>query len=134
MPLYEILCDAGHKFEAMIPLADFDLPLTCACQSPARRLISRPMIAVESVSYECPITGDYIGSKRDHENNLRRHDCRVMETGEKDYNERRRVQEEARFDAAIEATVEKEVLSRDSDARESLAKALTTSDISVDRL
>jgi hypothetical protein len=92
------------------------------------------MIAVESVSYECPITGDYIGSKRDHENNLRRHDCRVLETGEKDYNERRRLQEEARFDAAIEATVEREVMSMDSDSRESLAKALTTSDISVDRL
>lgn len=134
MPLYDIVCDNGHKFEAMIPLAKFEDPIYCACHAPARRLISRPMISVESVSYECPITGDYIGSKRDHENNLRRHDCRVLETGEKDYNERQRAAAEAQFDAAIEATVEKEVLSMDFDARESLAKALTTSDISVDRL
>lgn len=134
MPLYDLVCDAGHKFERMIPLAQFDLLQYCDCQSPARRLISRPMIVVESVSYECPITGDYIGSKREHISNLDRHGCRVLETGEKDYNERQRLAAEAEFDAKIEATVEREVLSMDSDARESLAKALTTSDLSVDRL
>lgn len=34
--------------------------------------------------YDCPVTGKWIDGKREHEENLKRHGCRLIEKGEKD--------------------------------------------------
>lgn len=135
MPLYDIRCDQGHRFERMIPLEKFSEPIECACGSPARRLISAPRFSVESVDYTCPITGKWIGSKRAHEDNLAQHGCRVLETGEKELNDSRRQQEEAKFDQAIEDTVERTIESWDSSKREALHNELVNgaNDLAVTR-
>lgn len=125
MPLYDIVCDNGHKSERMIPLARFSDPIECSCGSPARRVISRPMFSVDQTDYTCPITGDYIGSKHAHQNNLAKHGCRVYETGETEGQIARRAAEELEFDRKIEATVEREIESMSSDKREKLYSELT---------
>ena len=135
MPLYDIKCENGHVFERHIKLEKFEEPIFCACLAPAQRLISRPMISVESVDYTCPVTGKWIGSKRAHEDNLARQGCRVLETGEREATIRRREQEEATFDAKIEATVEREVEAMPSDKRETLYNEMTRAgaDVSYSR-
>lgn len=135
MPMYDFECSSGHRFERMVPLANFEDAQDCACGEPARRLISRPMIAVEQVDYTCPVTGAWIGSKRAHEDNLRRHDCRVLETGEKEAAAKFRAEAEAAFDRAIDRTVEREIDLMPSAKKESLYNELTRQglDVSVDR-
>lgn len=135
MPLYDFRCSEGHTFERMVKLVNFDDLQLCACHAPAQRLISRPMISVESVDYTCPVTGKWIGSKRAHEDNLARQGCRVLETGETEATTRRRAQEEAAFDAKIEATVEREVEAMPSDKRETLYNEMTRAgaDVSYSR-
>ena len=125
MPLYDFRCSEGHTFERHVPLANFSDPQNCSCGSPAQRLISRPMFSVESVGYNCPITGSWIGSKKDHQENLARHGCRVLETGETSASAARRQAADTALDAAVEATVEKEIETMSSDKRETLYNELT---------
>lgn len=33
--------------------------------------------------YDCPVTGKWISSRKDHRENLKRHNCRLLEKGEK---------------------------------------------------
>lgn len=126
MPLYDIRCDrSGQVFERFIKLADFALPIKCACGAAARRAIATPMFSVDNTDYRCPITDKSIRSKRDHEENLKLHGCRVLETGETAQAGLKRKAEEAELDRKIEETVEKEIISWSSDKREQLAKELS---------
>lgn len=134
MPLYDFRCDKGHKFERSVKLADFEERQNCACGLPATRVISAPRISVENVGYDCPITGKWIGSKREHEENLKLHGCRVLETGETEQATKFRQAEEAQFEAKIEETVEKEWDQMPSAKKEKLANELLGgADLAVER-
>lgn len=135
MPLYDFKCSSGHRFERMVKLADFEVPQFCACNSPATRVISTPRFAVDNVDYQCPITGKHIFSKREHRENLARHDCRVFEPGEKEAASKLRKAEEDAFDKAIEETVEKQFEAMPSAKKEKLANELLGgSDVVVTRI
>ena len=136
MPLYDIKCDrTGVKSERIIKLADFALPIFCACGSAARRVISTPMFSVDKTGYNCPVTEKWIGSKREHNENLKLHGCRVYEQGETAATVQRREQEDAELDRKIEDTVEREISSWDSGKREQLHNELVNQglDIVVER-
>lgn len=134
MPLYDCKCEAGHTFERMIKLADFEAPIICDCHAPAKRAISRPMISVENVGYDCPVTGKWIGSKRAHEENLRQQGCRVLEPGEKESATRSKAHAEADFERRLDETVERTIDSWSSDKKESLANELLGgADLAVER-
>lgn len=135
MPMYDFLCENGHKFERLVKLKDFSVVQICSCQSPAKRLISAPRIQVESVGYNCPITGTWIGSKRQHEDNLSRHGCRVLETGEREAAAQFRQRQEEEFDRKIEDTVEREIEHMPSAKKEALATELLRGnvDLAVER-
>jgi len=134
MPLYDCRCLDGHKFERMIKLADFEAPIICACGTTAHRVISAPMFSVEQVGYTCPVTGKYIGSKRQHEENLRQQDCRVFETGEKELAQKRIAEQEAAFEKSVDQTVEKNFWSMPSDKREKIANELESGvDLAIER-
>jgi len=134
MPYYDFQCPEGHKFELFVKLENFEDPQHCTCGNVAQRIISRPMILVENVDYSCPITGESIRSKRQHEENLKLHGCRVFETGEKESNEARRQQEDQILDRRIEETVERTIDQMPSDKKEKLANALSHgADIQVER-
>ncbi len=125
MPLYDFICESGHKFERMVRLDDFDDLQHCACQSPATRVISPVRFSVESVGYDCPVTGEWIGSKAQHENNLAKHGCRVYETGETEAAKKAKASADAEFERELDKTVEKEFESLSSAKKEALATELT---------
>jgi hypothetical protein len=134
MPLYDIKCErSGKIFERVIPLAKFEEEIFCSCGSVARRVISTPMFAVDQTDYCCPITGQHIYSRRAHEENLKRHDCRVLETGEKEAAERYRKAADASLDRKLDATIEKEIEALPSAKKERLYNELTHCDLAVER-
>ena len=134
MPLYDFQCSAGHKFERRLPLEDYDAPQHCACHAPARLVLSVPMFYIQNVAYNCPVTGDWIGSKSQHEENLRKHSSRVLEPGERQLVVKNKEAEEAAFDKSIEDSVERGFESLSSDKKERLAnEVLAGADISIER-
>ena len=125
MPLYDFKCQQGHKFELMVPLAEFDNSQHCACGTIATRVISPVRFSVENVGYNCPITEEWIGSKSQHENNLAKHGCRVYETGETEAAKKAKASADAEFEKRLDITVEKEFESLSSDKKQALATELT---------
>lgn len=124
MPLYVIRCQSGHKFERVIPLAQFDDPISCECGAQATRIICAPMFQVDNVGYSCPITGDWISSKKDHENNLQKHGCRVLEGGEHEAAAKFRADGDLAIDKSVDEQVEKSWESMPGEKRERLANEL----------
>lgn len=136
MPLYDYRCINGHKFESYSSYEARDTVILCRhCSTSAARIPTMPMLAVSPVdySYDCPITGRHITSKHAHEENLKAHDCRVLETGERDYNARIRAEADAALESKIDVTVEKSIDAMPSDKREKLYNEMRSSDISVER-
>ena len=85
-------------------------------------------------NYACPITNNPITSKRQHEENLKLHGCRVLEDGERRYNEKTKQAEEIAFERSIEDTVEREISVMPSEKREKLYNEMIGSDIKVERV
>lgn len=134
MPLYDCVCMNGHKFERMIKLADFEAPIKCGCGVLAKRVISTPMISVDQTGYDCPVTGKWIGSKREHEENLKKQGCRVLEAGETEQSTKRRAADDAALERAIDQTVEREIDTMPSPKKERLFNELESGlDIAVER-
>lgn len=134
MPLYDIRCEnSGKVFERIIPLANFEAPIECACGARASRLISRPMISVDHTGYQSPITGEWIGSKRQHREDLEKHGCRVLEQGETAAAASRRERDDIELDRKVEETVEREIEAYSSDKRERLYNELTHNELVVER-
>lgn len=135
MPLYDFECQQSHKFERFVSLENFSDPQHCACGSPARRLISAPMFTVDSVGYTCPVTGDWVGSKQQHRENLAKHNCRVLEPGENEAAAAFRAKADAKLDKLIEDNVEKQFESLPSAKKEQLHNELVNGklDLAVDR-
>lgn len=82
MPLYDYICEKGHKFELSHPIADCELPHNCACGTLAIRQMSAPRVRGDYAGYTCPITEKWIEGRKAHEENLKLHGCRVLEPGE----------------------------------------------------
>lgn len=134
MPLYDFRCDKGHKFERFVKLTDFEEAQFCACSSSASRVISAPMFSVDQTDYRCPITDKHIGSIHAHRDNLDRHGCRVLETGETEGTKKSRLAREAAMDKAVDETVERHWDSLPSDSRERIGAELTNGvDLAVER-
>jgi len=78
--------------------------------SPNRADFATPLVTGDFAPYDCPITGKIIEGRAAHEENLKRHDCRILERGEKEDNARngQRVidEENKRRDAAIDGIVD----------------------------
>lgn len=47
--------------------------------------------------YDCPVTGQWIGSRREHRENLKRKNCRLLEPGEKRESIKDRAREQERI-------------------------------------
>jgi putative FmdB family regulatory protein len=135
MPLYDFKCEKGHTFERMVKLAHFEEAQYCDCHARANRLISAPRFSVDNVEYECPVTGKAIRSKREHEENLKRQDCRVLETGETEQSVKARAAADEAFEKQVDDSVEQMIEKLPSDKKERLANELTSgADVSVDRI
>jgi putative FmdB family regulatory protein len=122
MPLYSYKCPAcGSSFDRLLRLIDYDLPQTCTCGSPAVKQLAAPAVRGDYAGYNCPVTGQWIEGRRAHEENLRRHGCRVLEPGETQSAKASHAQGEAAFDRQIEETAEQLVAGLSSQKLEKLA-------------
>jgi len=136
MPTYEYRCKNGHKFDRVFTIKEYQPITQCDCGCSADRIFTvAPVGFVRGdVHYRCPITNKPITSHAEHEENLARHGCRVLESGEREDAARFRAREEAEFDAKIEATTEEFVANLPADKKEQLACELDAGvDISFER-
>lgn len=108
MPTYAYHCKNCYaRFDIFKRLADYKRDEACSrCNHPLTREIHAPAVVGDYPGYSCPITGKWIEGRRAHEENLRRHGCRVLETGETEDFKRRQAADDAKLDASVEATVE----------------------------
>ncbi len=85
-------------------------PKNYAAPSPHRSDFPTPRVSGDFAAYDCPITGKSIEGRVAHEENLKRHDCRILESGEKEDNARNKRDaieaEDKRRDAAIDGIVD----------------------------
>lgn len=123
MPLYVYRCPkCEHQFEELLKLVHSNFPVKCPeCGKIAEKQLTAPAIHTDYAAYSCPITGKMIEGRRAHQENLKRHGCRVLEPGETQEASRRKASEEAAFDNNIEATVEQFVASLPTAKMEKLA-------------
>ena len=127
MPTYIYRCTECKSIRDVIKrLADLNRPEACyVCVGVMERQISAPMVKGDLPGYECPITGNWIEGRRAHEDNLRKHGCRVYEAGETELAKTRRKQEDDALDAAVEDTAEEFVHSLSAEKRDQLVVELT---------
>lgn len=126
-PIYEYSCPQCRSlFERFLPLKNYEQPVECEkCgHSPASRVLSPPLISSDYPGYSCPITGEWVEGKKAHRENLAKHGCRVLEPGEREQVEKRRKNEDAALDAAIEETVGREIEAMPAAKRERLGNEL----------
>ena len=83
------------------------MPANCEkCGSRAERVIDKARVVADYEPYQCPITGNEVRGRRAHEENLKRHGCRVYEPGEFEEHKRHKaLQDEVAEDALAEAAV-----------------------------
>jgi putative FmdB family regulatory protein len=125
MPTYVFRCPSCNKqFERVLRLAEYDTPQACGCGAIAERQICAPAVRGDYAPYECPITGRAIEGRRAHEENLKRHGCRVLEPGESAEASRRRAESDRALESSIEATAEQFVATLPSRKLEQLASEL----------
>lgn len=124
MPTYEYRCGAGHKFDRVLRLSEYDTPQTCECGETATRLISTPMFSVDIPAYQSPVTGQWINSRAERREDLKRTGCVEYEPSMKEYAERARQREDVELEKAMEQTVEAEIHAMPARKREKLIAEL----------
>jgi hypothetical protein len=137
MPTYDYKCPEGHITQRVTSIKAYQRTTECECGKMAERFItSAPMGFVKGdiPVYTCPITSKPITSRKEHEANLARHGCRILETGEKEAMLRQREKVEAELDKKIETSAEEFVEKLPAAKREQLGRELDSGlDVSVVR-
>lgn len=128
-PVYEYACDCGQFFDRYLPLARYDEVQKCLCGRACRKLLPRvTVISSRDIHYESPIDGRPVTSEAARRQDLARSGSIPYDPEMKKDAERRRQDEDKAMDAAIDATVEREIAAMPSAKRERLEAELTRSD------
>ena len=102
MPVYDYKCeDCQQVKEIFLRLSNLSLPMKCTCGGELKRQLSAPRILPDYPGYSCPITGKWIEGRRAHKENLKKHGCRVLETGETEALSRRKKWEDEALEERI---------------------------------
>jgi putative FmdB family regulatory protein len=136
MPMYAYKCpNCGRSQDVFKPISLLNVPEPCGhCETPMERQICAPMVQADYPGYQCPITGDWIEGKRAHQENLRKHGCRVYEPGEREEHEKYTESADLAFERSIDNTVEEFIEKLPTRKREQLAGELESgADASVIR-
>jgi putative FmdB family regulatory protein len=125
MPIYLYKCDRCQaRRQVFKKLALLNCEEKCEiCTTAMARQVTAAAVVGDYAPYDCPITGDRIEGRRAHEENLRKHGCRVYEPGETEAFKRRRAADEAAFEESVEATVDEFIARAPAEKREALAIA-----------
>lgn len=67
MPMYDFACLDGHRFERIVPLAQFGDKQHCDCGSLARRLVSAPMVISDCIDPKRGMDGKLHDSRKSFE-------------------------------------------------------------------
>ena len=123
MPIYSYKCPTcSRKRDVFKRLAELDRVESCLnCGFAMNRQLSAPMVKGDYPGYSCPITGKWIEGRRAHEENLKKHGCRVLEAGETESAKRTWAAEDAALETAVESTVEEFVETLPTEKKERLA-------------
>lgn len=123
MPIYSYKCPTcSRKRDVFKRLADLDRVENCLnCGFAMNRQLSAPMVKGDYPGYACPITGKWIEGRRAHEENLKKHGCRVLESGETESAKRTWAAEDTALENAVESTVEEFVETLPTEKKERLA-------------
>ncbi len=98
------------RVEVAKSLAEIDREEACPrCANVMLRQITAPAVLGDLPGYSCPITGDWIEGRRQHEANLAKHGCRILESGEHEHRMARRKDDEALFDRRLEEDVSRKI-------------------------
>lgn len=136
MPLYEFLCDKGHKFDRFLKLADYDSLQVCECGAAATRKVSTPMFSIDATNfpaYQSPATGKWITSKAQRREDMKVSNCVDYEPSMVNEQQRRHAAEDAALDKKVEEHVENEIINMPAEKREKLAAEVDNLDIDVVR-
>ena len=127
MPVYDYTCPGCHQeFSKFLPMADYRKPQDCQiCGTELVRKISAPTVRGDYEAYDCPITGKRIEGRRAHEENLRRHGCRVLEPGETQEASRRRAKADEALEESIATSAAEAVATLPADKRAKLEDELS---------
>ena len=128
MPVYDYECvSCGIVEEKVHSIAVLGIQQYCSvCNGRMNKLLSAPMVHVSKVEYRCPITNEPITTKQRHINNLAKHGCRVLETGEVEQAKRKRLESDRELDKKIESEVERLVETMPSEKQEKLANEIAS--------
>ena len=128
MPTYSYKCSScGSVEEKLLSLAHYSSIQHCSsCQKELDRVIVPVSIASDYEGYNCPRTNKWISGRREHNENLKKHNSRVLESGETREFKERRAKEEIEFDRKIDRTVESELSKMSSDKLEKLSKEISS--------
>ena len=128
MPVYDYECvSCGNVEEKVHSIAVLGIQQYCSvCDGRMNKLLSAPMVHVSKVEYRCPITNEPITTKQQHDNNLARHGCRVLEAGEVEQAKRKRLESNKQLDKSIESEVERLVETMPSKKKEKLANEIAS--------
>jgi putative FmdB family regulatory protein len=123
MPIYSYKCPTcARKRDVFKPIAELDRVEGCLnCGFAMNRQLSAPMVKGDYPGYSCPITGKWIEGRRAHEENLKKHGCRVLEAGETESAKRTWAAEDTALENAVESTVEEFVETLPTEKKERLA-------------
>jgi putative FmdB family regulatory protein len=139
MPIYDYRCPTcTTRREVFKKIAEIDKPERCPkCAFFMERQLSAPIVRGDIAAYDCPITGKRIEGRRQHEENLKRHGCRVLESGESEAAARYKSSAAAaqvEEDIEIDTTVEQFVEALPTAKREQLAAEIQSGlDIDISR-
>lgn len=124
MPLYELTCSNGHKFDRFIKLANLDDPQTCECNAKATRVISPCMFSIDATNfpaYQSPTTGRVISSKTQRREDMAASGCVDYEPSMIAHQAKRIEREDAELDKKVDEHVEKTIYEMPVEKREKLA-------------
>jgi len=136
MPVYEHLCEKGHKFDRYLKLVELDLDQVCECGSAAKRIITPVMFSIDATNfpaYESPTTGKWITSKTQRKEDMAVSNCVDYEPSLKDEQTKRIAREDAELEQKVDEHVEKTIYEMPTAKREKLASEVEHLDIEVTR-
>lgn len=126
MPVYTFNCDCGVVRDIVLAVETRDRLVECEkCHSRmTRRQVYKTAVRGDLPSYECPITGKRVEGRRQHEENLKRHGCRLIEPGETEGVNRSRKQRDDALEREVGETVEATIHQMPNRQREQLVAEL----------
>jgi len=133
MPTYNYRCECGNEMEIILRMKDHINHWPCSrCGKDAQQHIKQaPTVTIPAHmrfdwnGYDSPVTGQHIRNKREHIEDLARHDCIEYDPGMKQDADRRVIEQDKALDRLVDETVERELEQMPTIKREALDAELS---------